>query len=76
MSSSCVSWPAAASNKALVQKILDFFETFRNTICMQIVLVTPGTKGSLKLKTKATKFQFAVFLIPKLSKGGRNQLLL
>ena len=51
-----MSWPAPASTRALAQKVLDFLGNFRNSIYLEIILVTQVTIWSLKLKTKATEF--------------------
>ena len=48
-------WLAPASAKALAQKVLDFLWTFRNSIYLEIILVTQGTIWNLQLKTKATE---------------------
>ena len=50
-----MSWPAPASARALAQKVLDFLGNFRNSIYLEIILVTQVTIWSPKLKIKATE---------------------
>ena len=63
-----VSWSATVSTRTLAQKVVDFFETFRNSIYLLTILVIPGTIWSVKSKIKQPKFQFVELPILRLIK--------